>query len=127
MTEIIAENSPFTSDLQAWLAAERSRMDSEAAAVNEPLFSGPQRARMRGWSLNKRLRVAIQNLTARLRGRRDATPRRLRRVVLRAVRRDRRTSPATAARAADSGGSSGDPDPDPEPSRPRKRSRGGAL
>ena len=123
MTEIIAENSPFTSDLQAWLAAERRRMDEEVAAVNEPLFTSAQRARMGKWSLDKKLRSAITNLTKLRHGLacRAATPR-LRRVV-RAVRQDR-GSPAAVRATADSGG---DPDPDPEPPRPRKRSRGGAL
>ena len=116
MTEIIAENSPFTSDLQAWLAAERRRMDEEVAAVHdEPLFTSSQRARMGKWSLDKKLRSAIANLTKiqnQLRhgvARRATTPR-LRRVV-RAVRRDRR-SPATVRATADSGG-----DLDPEPPR----------
>ena len=145
MTEIIAENPGSTSttsasldewlagggSLQDWLAAEEQRMDAEAAKVHEPLFTSAQRARMGKWSLDKKLRQATTNLTkiqSQMRhgvARGAATPR-LRRVVLRAVRRRDRRSPAAVRATADSGG-----DPDPEP--PRSHSScslpasGGAL
>lgn len=135
MTEIIAENFQETSPLSLAerLAAMRADLDQKWAPAGEDPFTTSDRARMENWSLDKRLRVAIQNLTkiqSRLRHRpvRRATTPRLRRVV-RAVRRDRR-SPAAVRATADSGGSSGDPDPDPEPPRPLLYSlpaSGGAL
>ena len=130
MTEIIAESPSISSpSLTERLAAMRAEMDKKWARVQDPVFTGGERATMKNWSLQKRLDTAIKNLSKRCgrlpKTRMTTAPQ----APHRGVRA--RRSPASLRRATtDSGGS--DDGGDPEPPRPSPlyslpAYRGGAL
>ena len=129
MSEIIAENPQKTSpSLAERLAAMRAEMDAKAKAVHDPIFSAGERATMKNWSLQKRLEVAIKNLSKRCCSR---LPKTRMMTAPQAPHRGARArrSPASQRRATtDSGGDDGgDPEPRPSPLYSLPAYRGGAL